>query len=49
MQGEKLQGRLPQSFLELTSAKLDSVPPAPPGYMYAIDSTTVEVKLIKPK
>jgi hypothetical protein len=39
--------RLPQNMLELKSTKLDSVPRAPAGFMYAIDPVTVEVKLVK--
>jgi hypothetical protein len=41
------KGRMPQSMLELKSAKLDSVPRPPPGFVYAIDPVTVEVKVVK--
>lgn len=41
------KGRMPQSMVELKATKLDSLPRAPAGFMYAIDPVTVEVKLVK--
>src|SRR5438552_1634206 len=40
-------GRFPQDFGEFASARMDSVPRAPEGFRFAIDRTTVEVKLVK--
>lgn len=40
----KDKGRLPQSFTEFAAARLDSVPPAPAGSKWVIDSATMEVK-----
>lgn len=41
------KGRMPQSILELAGATSDSFPLAPAGYLYAIDTATAEVKLVK--
>ena len=41
------KGRLPQNLLELKNAKLDSLPRAPTGFIYAIDPATVEVKMVR--
>jgi len=41
------KGRMPESLLELKSAKVDSIPRAPAGFVYAIDPVTVEVKVVK--
>ncbi len=43
---EKEKGRMPNSILEL-SAVTDSIPRAPEGYTYQIDTATKEVKLVK--
>lgn len=41
------KGRMPQSILELAGATADGFPQAPAGYLYAIDPTTTQVKLVK--
>jgi hypothetical protein len=41
------QGRLPETFLEFASARMDSVPAAPPGFKYDIDRQTIQVKLVR--
>ncbi len=41
------KGRLPADFRELARARLDSVPRAPVGTKWAIDSTTQEVKAVR--
>lgn len=43
----KDKGRLPQSFAEFAGARLDSVPPAPGGCKWAIDSVSKEIKAVK--
>lgn len=43
------KGRLPNDFAEFANARMDSVPRAPQGMKYAIDTTTQEVKLVKAK
>src|SRR5437867_4432862 len=40
-------GRFPRDFGEFASTRMDSVPRAPEGFRFAIDRTTVEVKLVK--
>ena len=39
-------GRLPKDFSEFSRAKMDSVPRLPPGFKFAIDPVTQEVKLV---
>jgi hypothetical protein len=41
------KGRLPQSFAELVSARLDSVPRAPEGKKWVIDASAMQVKAVK--
>jgi hypothetical protein len=43
----KDKGRLPQSFTEFARTRLDSVPRAPEGSKWVIDSTTMEIKAAK--
>jgi hypothetical protein len=38
------QGRMPQTFAEFAKARLDNVPKPPPGTIWAIDSTSQQVK-----
>jgi hypothetical protein len=40
------KGRLPQSFAEFAATRLDSVPHAPEGSKWVIDSATQEVKAV---
>lgn len=39
--------RLPTSFTELATKRLDSVPGPPPGTKWVIDSSTMQVKAVK--
>ena len=39
--------RMPQSFAELAAARLDSVPRAPDGYKWVIDTASSQVKAAK--
>jgi hypothetical protein len=41
------QRRLPRSFAELASTRLDSIPGPPPGMRWAIDASTTQVKAVK--
>ncbi len=41
------QRRLPKSFAELASSRLDSVPGPPPGTKWAIDASSMTVKAVK--
>ncbi len=41
------KGRMPESFVEFTQARMDSPPRPPPGTKFVIDPNTVEVKLVK--
>jgi hypothetical protein len=41
------KGRLPQGLLELSGETGDSLPRAPEGLMFVIDTVTAEVKLVK--
>jgi hypothetical protein len=41
------KGRLPESVLELAGATSDGFPLAPAGFIYAIDYTSSQVKLVK--
>lgn len=41
------RGRLPESFAEFAGARLDSVPRLGPGLMFAIDTATHEVKIVR--
>lgn len=41
------KGRMPENFTEFTSARMDSVPRPPPGFRWAIDDRTLEVKLVR--
>lgn len=41
------KGRMPTSFSEFTSARMDSVPFPPAGKMYVIDAATQTVKIVK--
>lgn len=43
------KGRMPQSFAELASARLDSIPNPPLGKKWVIDNTTKEVKAAQPQ
>lgn len=43
----KDKGRLPQSFTEFARTRLDSMPPAPAGTKWVIDSASAEVKAAK--
>ena len=38
------KGRMPQSFAELAGARLDSIPSAPAGKKWVIDTASVQVK-----
>ena len=40
-------GRMPNSFSEFASARMDSVPFPPPGKKYAIDYVTRQVKIVR--
>ena len=40
-------GRMPKDFREFASARMDSVPRPPPGMKYVVDTTTVEVKVVR--
>jgi len=42
------KGHMPGSIVELYTATMDSMPPAPAGYYYVIDPATVQVKVVKP-
>ncbi len=42
----QMAGRAPTNFTELARARLDMVPRAKPGMMWAIDYATKEVKLV---
>ena len=44
---EQIAGRLPTNFTELARTRLDIVPRHPPGFQWAIDPVTKEVKLVK--
>ena len=44
---EQIAGRLPTNFTELVRTRLDVVPRHPPGFQWAIDPVTKEVKLVK--
>lgn len=39
--------RLPTSFTELATKRLDSIPGPPPGTKWVIDSSTMQVKAVK--
>ena len=41
------KGRMPETFGEFSSARMDSVPRPPDGFRWAIDAATVEVKLVR--
>jgi hypothetical protein len=41
------KGRLPQDFAEFASARMDSVPRPPEGFRWAVDNSTVQVKLVR--
>jgi hypothetical protein len=41
------KGRFPQSFTEFARTRLDSVPRAPEGRKWVIDSASMEVKAVK--
>ena len=41
------RGRMPNSFAEFIQTRMDSVPRAPDGFQFAIDQTTMEVKLVR--
>jgi hypothetical protein len=41
------KGRMPQSFAELAAVRLDSIPRAPEGRKWVIDTATVQVKAVK--
>jgi hypothetical protein len=40
-------GRMPASFAEFASARMDSVPFAPDGMEYVIDTARREVKVVR--
>ena len=40
------KGRMPQSFAELAGVRLDSVPSAPAGKKWVIDTASVQVKAV---
>ena len=40
-------GRLPENFTEFTSSRMDSVPRVQEGFRWAVDETTLEVKLVR--
>ncbi len=41
------KGRLPKDFSEFTNTRMDSVPRPPPGMKYAIDASSMTVKLVR--
>lgn len=43
------QGRMPASYNEFATARMDSPPLAPEGMEFVIDTTTRQVKLVKIK
>ena len=43
----KDKGRLPQSFTEFARTRLDSIPRAPEGCKWAIDSVNKEVRAVR--
>jgi hypothetical protein len=40
------KGRMPQSFAELAGVRLDSIPSAPPGKKWVIDTASAQVKAV---